>query len=538
MRRSKIVSVTAILVASLVLLAACVPTAPGVPATAPAQPAPSTAVPAQPALPTTAPAASKVIRIATAQGCTTMSISLAGGMGPCEIQIHQIFEPLTWRTVDGKIVPLLATSWNMVDQNDWQVKLRQGVKFQNGEDFNADAVKFSYDKALDPKNNWPIRSNIQLIDRVDTVDNYTVNFHTSKPWPDFPFFAASVYIMPPKLTQQVGDDGLIANPVGTGPFQFVEFVPGDHLTLKAFDGYWGGRVKIDQVVWRIIPEPATRVASLQAGETDIAAQIPMDLLPVVKGDANLHVDFANEQVTLQLFMDTLPANGSPVADKRVRQAIDSAIDRDTIWKALMGGVGAVNGQMLTPGIFGYDPDIKPTPYDPDKAKQLLAAAGYPNGLKLQLQCPVGKYLVDRDACLAIKDQLAKVGIDVQANIMETAAWAPYLQDPKKRADMIYVGWYSYGNPAQAMQWFSKTQAWHRWENDQYDQLFLDAKTNTDDKARQQDYFKMAEIVKEEVPSVFLMQQAAPYGVSNRVLNFKPHPIQYIDLLHVDLKAPK
>ncbi len=482
-----------------------------------------------------AAAAAKIVRVATAQGCNTVSIQLAGGMGPCEIQVHQMYETLTWRTQDGKTVPLLATSWNMIDSNTWQVKLRQGVKFQNGEDFKADAVKFSYDKALDQKNNWPIRSNIQLIDRVDVVDDYTVNFHTSRTWLDFPFFAASVYIMPPKYTQQVGDDGLIKNPVGTGPFQFVEFVPSDHLRLKAFDGYWGGRVKLDEVLWRIIPEPATRVASLQAGETDIAAQIPMDLLPVVKNDPNLVVAFANEQVTLQLFMDTLPANGSPIADKRVRQAIDTAIDRETIWKGLMGGVGAVNGQMLTPGIFGYNPNIKPTPYDPAKAKQLLAEAGYPNGLKFQLQCPVGKYLVDRDACLAIKDQLAKVGIDVQANIMETAAWSPFLTDPKKRADMIYVGWYSYGNPAQAMQWFSKTQAWHRWENDKYDELFLDAKTNTDAAVREQDYFKMAEIVKEEVPSVFIMQQAAPYGVSNKVLNFVPHPIQYIDLNPVDLK---
>ncbi len=480
-------------------------------------------------------AATKLIRIATAQGCTTMSISLAGGMGPCDVQMHQIIEGLTWRTADGKVVPLLATSWEMVDPNNWRVKLRAGVKFHNGEALNAQAVKFSWDKALDPKNNWPIRSNIVLVDKVDIVDDLTVNFHTSSPWADFAFFASPVYIMPPQYTQQVGDEGLIAKPVGTGPFEFVEFVPADHLKLKAFDGYWGGRTKIGEVLWRIIPEPAIRVASLQAGESDIVAQVPMDLVPVIKSDSNLRLEFANEQVTLQLFLDTMPANGSPMADKRVRQAVDYGVDRETIWKALMGGVGAVNGQMLTPGVFGYNPDIKATPYDPAKAKALLAEAGFANGLKLQLQCPIGKYLVDRDACLAIKDQLAKVGIDVQANITETGAWTPYLSDPTKKADMIYVGWYSYGNPAQAMQWFSKTQAWHRWENAEYDRLFLEAKSNLDAKAREQAYFKMATIVKDEVPAIFIMQQAAPYGISNKVLNWTPHPMQHLDLIPVDMK---
>ncbi|MCL4487125.1 MAG: ABC transporter substrate-binding protein [Chloroflexi bacterium] len=500
----------------------------------PAQAATSASSNPSPTSPPSAPTGSKTIRIATGQGCTAMSISIAGGVGPCDAQIREVYSALTWRTAEGQVVADLATSWTMTDANTWQFKLRDGATFQNGEPVNADAIKFSWDKALDPKANWPIRSNIVLVDNVTVVDEHTVSFHTSKPWPDMPFFAATVYIMPPKYTQQVGDDGLVAKPVGSGPYEVVDFAPNDHLTLKAYAGYYAGKPKIDQVQWRIIPEPATRAAALQSGDVDIASQIPMDLIPTLKSASNLHVDFANEQVTLQLFMDTLQANGSPVADVRVRQAIDYGIDKETIWKSLLGGLGALNDQMLTSGVFGYDSNIQPTKYDPDMAKQLLAQAGYANGLKLQLQCPVGKYLVDRDACLAIKDQLSKVGIDVTANIEDQGVWVDYLKNPTKRADMIFVGWYSYGNPAQAMQWFSKTQPWHRWENDKYDQLFLDAKTNLDQKQREQDYFQMADIVKAEVPSVFLWQQAAPYGVSNRVVNWKPHPNQYVYLVDTDI----
>lgn len=531
-----------LLIANLLLVAVLVVTACGTPA----PPAPAeTPVPGE--TPTTPPAATaapepteepsepKIIRIATAQACAAMSIEISGGMGPCDIQIAQIYEGLTWHHHDGRVLPSLGTTWEMIDDTTWQFELREGVKFHNGEDFTADAVKYSFDIALDEERAWPIRGNILLIEEVEVVDDYTVNFHTSAPWPDLPWFVSDAYIMPPEHTEEVGLDALIAEPVGTGPFEFVDFVADDYLELKAYDDWWGGRVALDGVLWKTIPEPATRVAALQAGEIDIAVQVPLDLIPLVEDEAGLHMDYAAEELTLQLFLSTLPEYGGPLVDNvALRKAIDYAIDKEALWQGLMGGRGALSGQQLSPTVFGYNPNIEQTPYDPDEAKRLLAEAGYPDGLTLTMNCPVGKYFVDRDNCIAIKDMLADVGIEVDLTVAELAIFVEGLIDPISPWDMIYVGWYSYGNPAQAMQWFSQTQAWSRWANDEYDEQFLIAKTSLDDDEREQAYWRMAEILKEEAPSVFLLQQPAPYGISDRTSGFMPHPAQQIVLTETDI----
>jgi peptide/nickel transport system substrate-binding protein len=529
-----------LLVANLVIVVVLLVSACGTPAPAPEpEETPgeaATAAPAATATPATEePTEPKIIRIATAQACPAMSIEVSGGMGPCDIQIAQIYEGLTWHHHDGSVFPSLGTSWEMVDDTTWQFALREGVKFHNGEDFTADDVKYSFDIALDEERAWPIRGNIVLIDEVEVVDDYTVNFHTSAPWPDLPWFVSDVYIMPKDHTEEVGLDALIDSPVGTGPFEFVDFVADDYLELKAFDGWWGGRVALDGVLWKQIPEPATRVAALQAGEIDIAVQVPLDLIPVVEDEPGIHMDYAAEELTLQFFLSCLPESGSVLADNpTLRKALDYAIDKEALWQGLMGGRGALSGQQLSPTVFGYNPNIEQTPYDPDEAKRLLAEAGYPDGLTLSMVCPVGKYFVDRDVCIAAKGMLGDVGVDVDLTVGELAVFVEYLTDATSDVDMIYVGWYSYGNPAQAMQWFSSTQAWSRWHNEEYDEQFLIAKTSMDEEAREQAYWRMAEILKEETPSIFLLQQPAPYGINDRVEGFVPHPAQQIVLTETDL----
>lgn len=489
------------------------------------------------ATPTAPPAAPEVLRIATAGGCGAMSVGEAGGAGPCAIQIEQMYQGLTFRNWDATVQPLLATSWEMIEPTVWQFRLREGVKFHNGEDFNAEAVKYSFETAMDEERAWAIRGKLGFVESIEIVDDYTVDIHTSQPWLDAPFFAAAVFMMPPEYAAEVGpDEGLVTNPVGTGPFEFVEFVPNDYVKLNAFDDYWGGRPEIDEILWRQIPEPATRVASLLAGEVDIAVQVPRDLIPLVQASPGVYIDIARELVTMQLFMDALPATQSPLVDKRVRQAVDYAIDKETICEALLGEFCALNGQVLTPEVFGYNPDIEQTPFDPEKARQLLADAGYPDGLTLKLIVPVGKYFVDRDAVIAIKEQLAQVGINVEPlSLADSPTFTAALKAPTERQDMLHLGWYSYGNPAQAFQWFSTAQPWHRWENEEFDQQFQIAQTSMDEDERLGAYHRMAEIIKEETPSVFLWQQPAPYGISDKVEGFKPHPNQSIVLAEVGLQ---
>lgn len=535
-----------LLIANLVVAVVLVATACGTPAPPPAETPPPGDTPTVPAAPTptTPPAAPKVLRIATSVGCTATSIEEARTRTPCDAMMSQMYNHLTFRNHEGEIEPELATSWELIDDTTWQLKLREGVKFHNGEEFNAEAVKFSFDVAFDPERAWHM-TNWALVEEVEVVDDHTVNLHCSEPFPDLPFFAGDFFIMPPEYTQEVGDDGLIADPVGTGPFKFVEFLPGEYLKLEAFDDYWGGRVAIDEVLWEIIPEPATRVAGFQAGEHDMIAMVPMDLVSVVEKDPNLRMEPVNEQMSLIIYLDTF--TGGPLDDIRVRKAVDYGIDKETIWETLMGGYGALSGQMLTPGVLGYNPDIEHTAYDPDRARELLDEAGWIDTdgdgvrekdgerLTLDIYTGVGKYLVAGDACIAAAAQLAEVGIEVQVHEVESAILKDYLMNPQKRADMVYIGIYSYGNPAQGMQWFSETHPLHRWKCEECTELFLEARSTIDPDERAALYQRMAEFVAEGTPCVFLMQQPALWAVNNRVVGWRPHPMQAMYLVDTDIQ---
>lgn len=527
--------ITTALVAVLALSAVITACGTPAPATPPAETPAAGETPTVSTAPTatTPPSTPKVLRIATSAGCSAMSVEEGVASGTCGVQYRSVYEQLTWNNFDGETVPELATSWEMIDPNTWQFKLREGVKFHNGVELTAEDVVFSIDVNTDPERAWTLSTTWGSVEGAEVVDDYTVNIFTSQPWPALPWFAAHLPIMLAEYTQEVGDEGLTANPVGTGPFKFVEIVPDDYLKLEAFDDYWGGRPKIDEVLWRLISEPSTRVAALQAGEVDLITQVPADLIPLVEADPNLHMQFVAEQMTLQLWFDTM--TGGPLDDVRVREAIDYAIDKETIWRELMGGYGRLSEQMLTPGVFGYNPNIVARPYDPDKAKALLEEAGYADGVSLELQVQTGKYFVDRDAAIAIADQVGKVGVDLQVKVLEFSVHTDYVLHPEKRADMIYLGIYSYGNPAQAMQYSSTDHALHRWENDEYTQLFTVAKTSLDEEERLAAYYRMAEIMQEEVTAAFIMQQPAPYGVSNAVVDWEPHPAQEILLTTVDLQ---
>jgi len=379
-RNRRWVLVANVVVAAVMVLTACGTPAPPIAETpAPADTPVAEGTPEAPAATPAPPAEKKVLTIATSAGATAMSVGESYGAGPAEIMLTEMYSHLAFRNHDGEIVPELATSWELLDDTTWQFKLREGVKFHNGEDFTADDVKYSFDLALDPERGWVTLTTYELVERVEVVDDYTVDIITSAPFPDLPFFLGQFLIMPDQFTQEVGYEGLVEDPNGTGPFKFVEFVPGDYLKLEAFDDYWDGRVNIDEVLWRLIPEPATRIAALQAGEVDIAAQLPMDLISVVEDDPNLYVDYAYELMCLQLWMDTL--TDSPCSDKRVRQAIDYGIDKKAIWEGLMAPVGRLNGQVLTPDVFPTSSrrlttQTRPGSFWPKRAMQMVWTSRY------------------------------------------------------------------------------------------------------------------------------------------------------------------
>lgn len=474
--------------------------------------------------------------LVVAQGAFPASLSPGEQSNPSLSLLLHIHDGLTWTDRDLVVRPHLAERWETVNPTTWRFHLRKGVKFHNGEPFNAEAVKFTIDRVMDKTRPYARRGRIGPVTAVTVIDEYTVEIKTSAPFPLLPRGLRDIVIEPPRYIKEKGDQAAAQKPVGTGPFKVVEWRPNDRLVLEANPEYWGGRPAYDRLVVRNIAEPSTRVAALKAGEVDIAEQIPIDLVQEIERTSDVRLEAVPVNMGMVLTFDLLGATpNSPVKNLKVRQAIDLAIDRETLWTELLGKRGAIlDGQLVTKGAVGYNPNLRAAKYDPMRAKQLLAEAGYPQGLALELKTPIGKYLIDRDLALAIASQLAKVGITVKVDVLEWGAFSKAL-GAKKMGAMHLIGWYNVGDADFALVWYWTGSGRAFWENADFDRLFLASRSELTPAKRQALLYEAGQLMHNQLPSVFLFQLPALYAVSAKVGNWKPRPDEMLDVTRATLK---
>ena len=431
---------------------------------------------------------------------------------------RQMMDGLTARDNAGKIVPNLAEQWEVINDTTTRFHLRAGVKFHDGSAFSAEDVKYTLDHALDPKSAYGMAGRISAITDVKVVDPYTVDIVTSKPFPTLPVALADILIEPKVYAEKVGVEGQRRKPVGTGPFEFTRYVPGDRIELKANPSYFAGKPSIDSVTLRSIPEAATRISSLLAGETQIVEEVPVDLVQQVEGNSALKVDSVNTSVGLVLTYDVTKA---PFDNPKVREALDYAVDKELILKEILKGKGEVlQGQLLTSNTFGYNPAVKARSFDPAKAKKLLAEAGYPNGFSTTISTMSGRYLSDVDIANAVSGMLNDVGVKVSINVMEPGIFLKNLGSPARELGPIYmIGWYSFGDADFALTWYTGNNRRTAWSNAEFDKLFVAARSTNDVAARKAAYERMDEILHAENPSMFLFGVPTIYGVSKKLSGF-------------------
>ncbi|MFQ5343966.1 MAG: ABC transporter substrate-binding protein, partial [Anaerolineae bacterium] len=374
------------------------------------------------ATPEPAPAVEQKLRIALSQ--LPVNIDMTRSSSFDMIIESLIYDPLVRIGADGSPEPSSAVSWEPIDPTTWQFKLREGVKFHNGEKFDAEAVKFSLDWYLNPDVRIVYSRNLRAIKEVQVVDKYTVNIITNGPSATLVGNLAAAWMRPPKYSAEVGLDGFAKAPIGSGPFKLVEFKPDERLILERNEEYWGGAPLLETVEFVEMPEQSTRAAALEAGEVDIAADMPIDQVQRLQ-DAGLEIESVTESVVIcVLLVNPKQREEYPfLSDKRVRQALNYAVDKEELVNALTGGYGRpAMGQYVGPDGFGYDPDFIAYEYDPDKARELLAEAGYPDGFKFTLHYPVGRYAFADEIFQALPSYLAQVGVEVELDRMENAAW--------------------------------------------------------------------------------------------------------------------
>ena len=370
--------------------------------------------------------------------------------------LKHVFDTLVWSGDKLQLEPGLATSWKVVDPTTWEFKLREGVKFHDGSDFTAEDVKFSIERIPIVSGPNPTMIYVRRVKEAKVVDPHTLHVVTDGPAPTLPNDFIRLFIVSAKaaagLTKESANAAFNSGKaaIGTGPFRFVSWTPKEELVLERFDGHWRGASPWQKVVRKEIPNDSARVAQLKAGQVDMIVRVPAADVPTLEKDAKLkivkvdtpyvfNIEFDFRDKPPQIFAkdgSALPQN--PFKDARVREAVDLAIDRPALAEVSMEGLGRPVNQMVTPGIFGYNeklPELRP---NVQRARQLLAEAGYPNGFKIGFHFTNDRLPGDRAVGTSVAQMLARIGLEVQANGQPAAVLFP----GRTRGDYSFVmsGW--------------------------------------------------------------------------------------------------
>lgn len=360
------------------------------------------------------------------------------------IKDWHVYDPILRRdSKTGRVKPALALSVKPVDKLTWELKLRQGVKFHNGEPFNAEAVKYTIDSMKDPKNKFLNRGNATWAEKVTIKDPYTVHISTRKPFPLVEELLTAILPVPPGFAKKAGKEGMSVKAIGTGPYKFVGWKKGVSLTLVRNDDYWGPKPAIKNLVIRPIKESATQIAELLRGGVHVIRQVPPDQVDFINKSGAAMVRSAPVLRVVYLQLDQAGRDSrthKALKDVRVRRAIAHAVNVDTIVKHILQGRAMRSATGLSPLAFGYDNSAQPPKHDPALAKKLLAEAGYANGFPVTLHTYSGSVMAERQVAEAVLADLRQVGIEVKIFHFDNVGVYTKMGTGGKRGDLTLASW--------------------------------------------------------------------------------------------------
>jgi peptide/nickel transport system substrate-binding protein len=519
------------------LLAACSPASPAAPppaaptsAPVPTQPppavAPTVAAAAPAAAPTTAPIV-KDLSFVVVDGTEPNSLDPPAGTGPFQHALDAFYDNLVAWNEKMEAQPALATSWEpSADGTVWTFHLRPNVKFHDGTPFTSQAVKTTIEHLLDKDTLSTRRANYTLIKEVATPDDLTVRLTTDPPSADLPFLMAdgSVRIISPTALQKYGKD-FGRNPVGTGPFKFEEWLPNDHVSGIINPDYWGPKPQVRRFVYRPIPEAAGRVVALKTGEADVVLNLPPADVAGLQQDTSISVHITPG---LTIVEGEPRQSKPPFNDVRVRQALNQAIDKNSIIANVMGGRGEPLNTPSVPGVWGTF-DFDPLPFDPAKAKQLLADAGHPDGIDVSLVYVSGRWAGDDQVAQAMQGFWANVGIRATIKKIQSAELDPLLAaDPDSLPGTVvlllktsaYVDYHLYRMYHSDATTRTVTAQHYAYQNPEVDKLITQERTTFDQEKRLPILKQAQDLIWKDQPLVFLFAQTNVWGQRKNVSGFK------------------
>jgi peptide/nickel transport system substrate-binding protein len=453
-----------------------------------------------------------------------------------QIVLKNIFDSLTTRDSANEVIPQLAESWRLIDDTQWQFKLRRGVRFHNGHSLTAADVKFTLDRvvregALDGHTS-PRKSLLEPISQVIVEDDLTLAIKTRHHWPNLPLMLSMQEIVPATYMKAVGSQGFEAHPVGTGPFKFIRTKAGNEIVLERFEGYYGGsprrppvqRAPLKQLIFKVVPSQLDRLAMLKGGRCDIIFNLPPESIPILNMSPGIRII---ESPATRSYFAEINCTRPPLNDRRVRQALNYAVDIEMMVRHKLQGHGKILATVLLPNAFGYNSHLHPYPYNPSVARRLLDGAAFPDDRTIVI------YSNRDDLVLADSIALFLTKLGLQTRLMIAPTFRPRIMGPDAPWD-IFVG--SWGNSTlDPTGIFSPKFMRNAYGNfsgfasPDLDSLMLKAQRTMDKALRTDYYHQIQAILFKEAPMIFGYAADEYYGVAKRVKNFRPSASGMIDL---------
>ena len=558
------------LVVMLAIMSAC-----ATPTTAPVAPAPTTAPTSAPAAPTSAPAA-PTAAAATKPAATTapatavpapqkpvvilqsgdvVNLDPQGTQNLADVIIKQhIFETLMRWNDKIELVPYLAESYKNIDDLTWEFKIRPGHKFTNGAPVNADAVVFSFTRGKKLFDNKAASAGVSyafnLLDLKEAVkvDDLTVRLITNKPNPTLQYHTAEpqTAVFPPNYYKSDAlDDATMNKPIGSGPYKFVEFIPNDHVTLVLNPDYVGvEKPTIQTLIFRPVPEPATRMAELKSGNADVIVDVPPDLADDLAKTPKVRL--ATVQGMRRIFISLRLDKNAALGDKRVRQAMNYAFDCEAVMKNILGGRGSCTSHIIN-APFG-SPKVTKYPYDPKKAAALLDEAGWKMGadgirekdgkkLEFLFDSPNGRYIYDKEISQVLAKNLKDVGISTKLSVIEWTVLSKKTENQGAgMVDMTFLGSGPGFSCRSDLALIEGPSGSNRtgYNSPAVEALFKQLIPEKDEAKRLALCHQIEELAVDDAPLIFIWLQADFYGVSER-LDWTPRADTRIMMFNAKLK---
>lgn len=436
-----------------------------------------------------------------------------------------IFNSLVWLNDDGIIVPSLAESWEISEDGlVYTFKLREDVVFHNGYPFTADDVVFTWERGQGSDITY--REDFLAVNEMVKLDDYTVEARLTAP-NAFVLLMMNEHwgILSKQYHDEVGEEGYLQNPIGTGPFKFVEWRTGDRIILEAFEDYFEeGYPKVDQIVYRPIPDTATRFAALVNDDIDIVSNLgPEQADAVEEAEGVSLVTYGQDRVYYITFNNMTTGIGTPIENQLVRQAMSYAVDYDAIIERIFDGYAERIPGLIIPGNLGYDPSVEPYPYDPEKAKELLAEAGYPDGFAIEMAGPSETYTNFEQVLQAVAAYWVEIGIEVDLQFMESGMFWD-LEANRQLPPLFGDSWSSSTGEAYPRLIGSvggEDASYAAWLDPVLVDMVKELELTPDSAERAEVYTRILRYMHEDPPFIYLYAPTAFEATNDRVQNYQP-----------------